>query len=318
VSRRSATSKEREPVKVPVLITIDLHRVEGIAEYGLIAAAELRRLGISATFFIPALVLEENQAMATGILEAGHEIASHGLFHNDREPFRGYPPERYDLLNEKAQRRVIGEATAKFEELLGRAPTCFRSPCFGISPATLRILEEHGYQADFSVNSQRLDLLTSQPFSLKHMLAPRLPYHPNRKNPFRDGESQIWEIPLSAFILPFAVMTLITFGSNFMELFFRRLYKESRKTQKPIVYMCHAEEFSPSGSTYTIPFSELGWRDFLPMKGKGIMARQAFRIGDPAKIHEYNRNFLSYMGSFEDIEFVTGSRYIQTYLQLSA
>ena len=41
-------------------------------------------------------------------------------------------------------------------------------------------------------------------------------------------------------------------------------------------------------------------------------------IGDPAKIHEYNRNFLSYMGSFEDIEFVTGSRYIQTYLQLNA
>ena len=299
---------------VPVLVTLDCHPVPGMADYLVETVSTFDALDIKATFFITASVLEENPWLAQKILDAGHEIGSHGLFHND-QPFNGYPAERYDLLDEPMQRRFIEEATDKFEQCLGKKVTSFRSPCFGLSGPTMRLLEEYGYEADVSVSSQRLDFLTSNPFSFNHLLAPRLPYHPSFTNPFRKGDSRIWEIPVSSFIVPYAVMTLITFRLALTRLFFSALRRESSRTGKPIVYMVHPEEFCRDGSTYTIPMKALGWRDFLPRKGSGIRARQALRMSDPAKIHDCNESLMKHMKSFEDLRFVTVHEYVESWLE---
>ncbi len=296
--------------RVPLLITIDVHPREGLSDYISRTTDRLGELGIHATFFIPVYLLEESPDIIDTVLKNGHQIASHGLYHNNRESFRGFPPERYDLLSEKDQYRVIKEKTERFRKVLGRTPTCFRSPCFGISPATVRFLEEFDYRADFSVNSQRWDLLSSQPFTVNNLFAPRQPYHPSPLNPYREGRSNLWEIPLSAMIFPFAVMTLLTFGSAFAELFFRGLLQESKRTGKPIIYMCHPEEFNPAGSTYTLTIKELTLADFLPLRGEGIRARQAFRVSDPAKIFKKNIDFLKYMIREESLEILTADQYL--------
>lgn len=303
----------KEVKKTPVLVTLDVHPVDGVFEYISAALKELDGLGIKATFFVPISILEENRMPVRQILDKGHQIGSHGLFHN-KEAFGAFPPERYDQLNEDMQRKFFAEAAAKAENILGAKITSFRSPCFGISGTTIRLLQEYGYASDFSVNSQRLDLLTSNPFSFKQLFAPRLPYHPSFSDPVRKGESRIWEVPLSSFIFPFAVMTVITLGLNITKLFFDMLYRESKISSKPIVYMAHPEEFSPDSSTYTIPFRSLGIKDFFPIKGEGIRARQAFRMRDPARSYSCNKGLLKYISSFKDTVFVTGDEYIKSWL----
>lgn len=296
---------------VPILVTLDVHQMDDKADqYVREASSKLEVLGIPATFFVPCIVLEENAGMAESILAGGHQIASHGLYHNS-EPFKGLQAERYDLLSADDQRFFIEEKTRRFEKMLGFVPSCFRSPCFGISGPTISLLEEFGYRADFSVNSQRVDFFSANPFSTNMMFAPRLPYHPSLDDPYRKGDAGLWEIPISAAVFPFAVMFLITFGMTLTKAFFRAFCAESRRTGKPVVYMLHPEEFSPRAATYTLRFRDLRPMDFLPRKGAGIRARQAFRLGDPAKICSKNIEFLEYMRDTEGTQFVSGDQYLE-------
>jgi peptidoglycan/xylan/chitin deacetylase (PgdA/CDA1 family) len=270
--------------------------------------------GVESTFFVPATVLEDNQNVVDDVLAGGHQIASHGLHHND-EPFENYPAERYDLLDEKDQIRVLDEGTDRIAQVLGFRPTAFRSPCFGISGTTLRLLEERGFRAECSVNSQRLDLLTASPWHFRNLRAPRLPYHPDFYDPFKKGDSKIWEIPVSAFIVPFAVMTLITFPMSITKAFFKGLYREARRTGKPIVYVVHPEEFVADASTYTLSMKDMGFKDFLPIRGRGIRARQAMRMSDPKQIKAASDELFDYMRSFDDIEFTSVDRYVDEWLE---
>jgi hypothetical protein len=299
--------------EIPVLVTVDVHPIRRIGDYLLAALDEMTKTGIRATFFFTASILEKNGDIAERILNEGHQIGSHGLLHN-AEPVDGYPPERYDLLEEPDQRRFLEQATARTEAALGRPVTAFRGPSFGISGATIRLLEEQGYAADFSVNSQRLDFFMANPLSCNHLLAPRLPYHPSFESPFRKGGSALWEIPLSSLIVPFAVMTLITFRLTLTKLLFTALRRESKRTGKPIVYMVHPEEFSPKAAAYHIRLGQLRWKHFLPMKGEGIRARRVFRMSDAAKIHRCNQDLLEYMRSSDDVRFVTADEYIGSWL----
>ena len=293
---------------IPFLFTLDVHPVPRIGEYVLAASSELRDRGISATFLCTASVLEANRDVARRVLDEGHEIGSHGLLHNDRRNW-GFPPERYDLLPERDQRYYIEEATHRAWVALGREVRVFRAPCFGISGATVRLLQEHGYAADLSVNSQRLDLLTARPFSCNNLLAPRLPYHPSVRNPYRRGNSMLLEIPLSSFVVPFAAMTLLVFGPAATKALLRLLHKEARRSGKPIVYMGHPEEFCPDASTYALDRRSLCWKDYFPRQSCGIRARQALLSNDPAKNFRWNRALLDNLGSFE-LDFVTATDYL--------
>ncbi|NJN99296.1 MAG: polysaccharide deacetylase family protein [Anaerolineales bacterium] len=108
---------------------------------------------IPATFFITAepahLLAREVDTMQT----QGHEVGCHGLTHGHEED--------YDTMPESTQRAYIEQATTKLQTLTGGPVYAFRGPRVKTSATTLKLLVEHGYLADSSVCSQRLDLISS-------------------------------------------------------------------------------------------------------------------------------------------------------------
>ena len=62
------------------------------------------------------------------------------------------------------------------------------------------------------------------------------------------------------------------------------------------------------------PLKDLALKDFLPLKGRGIRARQAIRMGDPKKIFDCHERLMEYMTSFDDLEFVTADEYVDSWL----
>jgi peptidoglycan/xylan/chitin deacetylase (PgdA/CDA1 family) len=300
--------------RIPVLVTLDVHPKDNIADYIDGALKELDQLGIKATFFVTASIARDNGKILKKIAKAGHQVGAHGLYHNNFE-FNGFPPERYDKLPEEVQEKFIKLATEILTNATGEKITAFRCPCFGISGTTMRLLQEYGYLADVSINSQRLDLFSSEPFGFKQLLAPRFPYHPSFFNSYQKGDSKIWEISVSCLLVPFAIMTIMTFGLTLTKLLLNILRLESKITKKPIVYMVHPEEFTTnSDRVYSIPLKNLRLKDFLPFGEEGIRARRAFRISDPVKIYHYNQKILSRLRSFKDVEFVTVEEYVKLWL----
>lgn len=300
--------------RIPVLVTLDVHPKDNIADYVEGALKELDQQEIKATFFVTASIAKDDGKIIKKIVKAGHQVGAHGLYHNNFE-FNGFPPERYDRLTAETQERFIKLATEILANASGEKITAFRSPCFSISGTTVRLLQEYGYLADVSINSQRLDLFSSAPFGFKQLLAPRFPYHPSFINSYKKGDSQIWEIPLSCLFVPFTIMTMMTFGLTLTKLLVRILRVESKINKKPIVYMVHPEEFKTnSDRVYSIPLKSLRLKDFLPFGDEGIRARRAFRISDPLKIYHYNQKLLNWLRSFRDAEFVTVEEYVKLWL----
>src|SRR5262249_5350005 len=136
------------------------------------------------------------------LTKAGHELGCHGLTHRR---------EYYNAMSEEAQEDCLRRATAALSDLIGDPVKFFRAPAFKISGTTLRILEGLGYEADLSINSQRLGVFSSDTWNVSWMLAPRKPYHPDFNQPWKRSESRLWEIPLSCFLVPFTINTGLVF-----------------------------------------------------------------------------------------------------------
>ena len=225
---------------VPVLLTCDIHTHmagPGPVREDLVAARRiLSELGLRCTFFFPAQSAEELQDQVEALRQEGHEIGCHGLTH--------VPSENYGVLPPATQHRFLAEATTRLGRLLGAPPVSFRAPVFKLSNGTIGALEDLGYRADTSVTAQRVGLFGSDVYDLRPLFAPRLPYHPDRRDPFRRGATALWEIPVSAWGLPFLSNTERLCGLPAMRAFFRALHLESRLTGKPVVFMFHAEDLN--------------------------------------------------------------------------
>ena len=284
--------------RVTVLVTYDIHLhayASGQMERFLHATLdEHARRAVPATFLFPAAAARQLQPTVRTLLDAGHEIGNHGLTHQGEEV--------YDLLAPEVQERFLRQATEELQALTQRRMRCFRAPAFRFSGTTIGVLEHLGYDAELSMNSQRLGLLSSDPWNVSWMLAPRGPYHPDVRHAWRRGTTRLWELPLSCLMVPFMSNTMRIFGLPFMKAFFRLLHAEAQATRHPVIFMSHPEELCearPADSTR--PFR---WRDLLPSR-YGFQFRHALIENDPAKVARLNRSLLDYMRSFEDVEFVT-------------
>lgn len=288
----------------PVLITYDIHitnyPLEMIRRALYEVLAEQARIGVKATFFFPAEAARILTAEVRELTAAGHEIGCHGLTHR-----RG---ELYDRLPPEDQRERLRQATIELEEVVQARVRSFRAPAFRISGATVRALEDLGYEADLSMNSQRLGLLSSDTWNVTWMLAPRLPYHPDERHPWRPGRLRLWEIPLSCFLLPFMSMTMLVLGLRYMRWFFRALLAESRVSGKPIVFMTHPEELLADRETP--PPRPFRWRDLLPSE-YGFQFRYALVERDPRVIAGQSRQLFDLMRSLERTRFVTVGDYVR-------
>ena len=252
-----------------------------------------------ATFLFPAEAARQLQPVVRTLLTAGHEVGNHGLTHQGGEV--------YDLLTPEVQERFLRQATDELETIAQRRMRCFRGPAFRISGATIGALETLGYDAELSMNSQRLGLLSSDPWNVSWMLAPRGPYHPDVRRAWRRGPTRLWELPLSCLMVPFMSNTMRIFGLPFMKGFFRLLYAEARATQRPIIFMTHPEELCEARSAE--PKYLFRWRDLLPST-YGFQFRRALIETDPVKVAGLNRSLLNYMRSFDGVEFVTVGEYV--------
>jgi polysaccharide deacetylase family protein (PEP-CTERM system associated) len=99
--------------------------------------------GVTATFFTLGWVAERHPAMIRRIVEAGHELASHGWAH-----------ERVFKLGHHAFAADIGRARKVLEDASGSAVTGYRAPSFSIdgrTPWAHQVLAEQGYAYSSSV-----------------------------------------------------------------------------------------------------------------------------------------------------------------------
>lgn len=177
------------------------------------------RKGIAGTFFAVGEDLEDGPS-AMAVREAarlGHEVGSHG-WTGDRE-LAGKP---LPVVEDEVRR-----GGGAIERLVGRAPIGFRAPGQTLDASLLATLEDQGYLYDASVypsppgwaaraalqrvhrDSARID----RPDSPALLLAPREPYRPSPRDPYRRGSSKLVELPVATVPvsrLPFTGTFLVT------------------------------------------------------------------------------------------------------------
>ena len=101
----------------------------------------LDRRGISSTWFVPGHTLEAFPESTAAIVGGGHELASHGWYHED-----------FAEISVDEQREILQRS---FEALTraagGTAPTGWRAPYWSVGPRTLELVEAAGFRYDSSL-----------------------------------------------------------------------------------------------------------------------------------------------------------------------
>ena len=98
--------------------------------------------GATGTFFTLGWVAERYPQLVRRIADAGHEVASHGYWH-----------QRIPTISETAFRDDVRRAKAMLEDASGTAVTGYRAPSFSLTdtvPWAARVLVEEGYTYDSS------------------------------------------------------------------------------------------------------------------------------------------------------------------------
>jgi polysaccharide deacetylase family protein (PEP-CTERM system associated) len=120
------------------------------------------RVGITGTFFVLGWVAERYPSIVRRIRAAGHEVASHGYWH---QLIYDLPPDRF--------RDDVRRSKALLEDLTGAAVRGYRAPSYSITTRSLWALDvliEEGYEYDASI------------FPIRHDRygIPDAPRHPHR------------------------------------------------------------------------------------------------------------------------------------------
>lgn len=103
----------------------------------------LAQHGSRGTFFVLAWLAERSPDIVRRIADAGHEVASHGWWHN-----------RVTIQRPEEFRDDVRRARRVLEDITGRAVLGYRAPSFSIVPGlewAFDILIEEGYRYDSSV-----------------------------------------------------------------------------------------------------------------------------------------------------------------------
>lgn len=114
--------------------------------------AALERFGITSTWCVPSHSLQTFRAESESIVEAGHEIAAHGVYHE--------PIHKLDVAEE---RRLLELQLAVHESLLGSRPRGYRSPSWNFSPVTMDLLVEYGFEWDSSLMGRDFEVYRPRP-----------------------------------------------------------------------------------------------------------------------------------------------------------
>lgn len=136
---------------------------------------------INATFFFTGAAAREHPEVVRSVVQAGHEVGCHSLYHETVGDalfeIPGMPP----LLPEEVENR-LRIATEWVAEAAEAQPISFRAPRLFGSTAMINALESLGYVADAS-------------YPMYYYEERIVPYHPSVDDWTEEGELQILEIP---------------------------------------------------------------------------------------------------------------------------
>jgi peptidoglycan/xylan/chitin deacetylase (PgdA/CDA1 family) len=102
--------------------------------------ALLKKYGVPATFYVPAVVALLHPDEQRRIVAEGHEIGIHGWIH-----------ELNSVLTYEVERDLMFRSADTLEQITGVRPVGLRTPSWDFSPSTLKIEQELGLLYDSSL-----------------------------------------------------------------------------------------------------------------------------------------------------------------------
>ncbi len=194
-----------------------------------------KEFGVKSTFFFTGYIAKLFPEVVRMIMPYGHEVGCHGLTHESDKAF--------DRLSLNDQVAHLSESKKILEDISGKQVISFRAPALRVNSFTPKALEKTGFLIDSSVAPQRLDMFLSfgAKAKLKWLFAPRSPYFTKTDNLARKGDSNILEIPVSSFGVPYTgtVMRISPTLLNITRCF---LSFESMVFKRPLLFLIHPNE----------------------------------------------------------------------------
>lgn len=111
-----------------------------------IATSNNENRALRATFFVLGWIAKRLPHLVKEIFARGHEVASHGYFHNLCK-YQTYKDLKKDLTDSKKL----------LEDIIGFQVMGYRAPSFSIDNDVLKVIQESGFRYDSSYNSFRLN-----------------------------------------------------------------------------------------------------------------------------------------------------------------
>lgn len=194
------------------------------------------RYGIRATFFYTGHIARLYPEVVLMAHQRGHEVGSHGLTHEVSRAF--------DILSPEEQLTHLRQSKQILEDIIGEEVVSFRAPAARVDKQFPQVLHDAGFKVDSSVSSQRLDMMFSFGAlkKLHWITAPRRAYFTDPHNIFRNGGSDILEIPISAIGFPY-IGTFMRIAPVLNRMTRRLLYAETLCTGRQFVFLTHPNEF---------------------------------------------------------------------------
>ena len=165
-----------------------LSRGEYCAEVGVPRLLPLfEKYDIKATWCTPAHTMQTFTDRFLSIVDAGHEIAAHGCWH-----------EPVPTLDAAKERHLMEKTLELHDKYVGKRPRGYRSPAWDFTEQTLDLLEEFGFEWDSSLMGRDFE-----------------PYHPRpvtvgwEEGSTFGAPSPILEFPVSWFLDDFPVAEYI-------------------------------------------------------------------------------------------------------------
>lgn len=194
-----------------------------------------KKYGVRATFYFNGDIVSLFPDVVRMIIPFGHEVACHGLVHDSDKAF--------DVLTLNEQIEHLTTSKKMLEDICGQEVISFRAPALRVNEYTPIALKMTGFKIDSSIAPQRIDMLLSFGFKrkLKWLGAPRSPYYTKYNDLSRRGEGDVFEIPVSSFLLPYAG-TILRISPVLTKVVRAILNIESTYTERLLVFLIHPNE----------------------------------------------------------------------------
>lgn len=194
-----------------------------------------KHFDVRSTFFFTGKFAELCPESVRLVVSHGHEVGAHGYRHEDEYMF--------DKLSFDSQVYYLQKSKDILESIINEEVISFRAPALRINQLTIKALEKTGFTIDSSVASQRFDGPFTSGASRKMgwLMAPRNPYYADYDSPFKSGESEVLEVPISSLLFGFTGTTMRILPA-IHDMLYRILALEKKKPQRTLVFLFHPNE----------------------------------------------------------------------------